>query len=176
MRKIHITRLATIAGVTGALAVATTAFAGEPNVTDPASLPKFENVRVVNVTPTAPRAASATQSSEGMRAYIDADTKRLRQANPEELAAGAVAKPFVAEPAAVQRSAAVSVESTAPAEKTLDNGAIAVMLDESSMSYSVAQVASDGTVKQECVEGKAKADAALKAKPVAASGVDRHEK
>jgi hypothetical protein len=57
----------------------------------------------------------------------------------------------------------------------LANGATRVVLGESSMSYAVARIESDGSVKSDCVTDQPSEKAALSV-AVAASGVDRHEK
>jgi len=172
MRKIHITRLVTIVG---AIAVSTAAFAADKkdNITDPATLQKFENVRVVNVAPVASKPA---QSSDNMRAFIDPETGALRAPTAADFAqaAPAAAKSKSAGPAA--RSAATqSSESAGPVSIQHADGSTSVALDESFMSYSVARVGADGKVTEDCVTGKDKMEATLKA-PVAKAGVDRHEK
>jgi hypothetical protein len=63
----------------------------------------------------------------------------------------------------------------APSVTRKANGAMSAVLSESYLSYSVARIADDGSVKLECVEGKAHAEAARKA-TAAVPGVDRHEK
>lgn len=171
MNKLNITRLAVGASVTGALVVAAMSFASGAKstqsaaaITDPASLPKFANVHVVNATP---EQIAALQKSEGasgfavgQRAYVDPATKQLRPALPEELAAdAAAAKKVAAAPAVVKVTA---------------QGAKHAKLDESFMSYAVAHVEADGSVTQDCIENQPSEQAALQA--AASSGVDRHEK
>ena len=98
-------------------------------------------------------------------AYVDAETKQLRPAFPEELAAEAKAA-----------SAAVAAEGAAPPViKTTESGATGVMLDDSYMSYAVAHKEPDGSIKQDCVENQPSEAAALKT-AVTAPGVDNHEK
>lgn len=178
MKIFNITRVATGAGIAGALAVAAFAYASANKapaplsaaaVTDPAKLPTFENVRVVNATPEqiAALAVSADNSAyaPGQRAYIDANTKQLRPAFPEELAAEA----------ATARRARVAAPRTTSIASPTDDGAKGVALDESFMSYAVARIEADGSVKQDCLENQPSEQAALAA-TVAAPGVDRHEK
>jgi hypothetical protein len=178
MKILNLTRAATAASIAGALVVAAIAYASgdksthpQPvtaGVTDPSTLPVLEHARVVNATPeqlaALARSADASEYVAGQRAYIDADTKRLRPAFPEELAAEAKAA-----------SATAAPEASAPVVTTTDTGATGVTLDESSMSYAVAHVEPDGSVKQDCVENQPNERAALKT-AVAAPGVDSHEK
>lgn len=174
MKRINITQAATVVGVAGLLGFASLAIAADqkpaakpaaPAFTDPASLPKFAHVIVVNSTP-AQRAASNAQAKPaaalGQRAYIDADSKRLRQVTPEDLAANA---------AEAQASAPAATGS--PVEVAAVAGR-AFALDESSHAYSVAHIDSKGKVKIDCVEDQAKAEAALKS--AATVQEDSHEK
>jgi hypothetical protein len=180
MKILNITRVATAAGIAGALVVAAIAYASanktpasQPitaNVTDPATLLKFEHARVVNATPEelaslAREAASRPETSVGQRAYLDADTRQLRPAFPEELAAEAAAA----------RIAAAASPAPVLHETTMANGVTRVVLDESSMSYAVARIESDGSVKSDCVTDQPSEKAALNA-AVAAPGVDKNEK
>jgi len=179
MRKIHITRLATAVGLSGALAI-TSAFAADSKkaapqpvtagVTDPASLPKFANARMINMA--VPIATSSTQSL-WMRAYVDPTTGELRGPTQEDLAKGAAAKSAKAAPAAARRSAVAAV--AAPAVTVKANGARSAVLDEKFLSYSVVHVMPDGSISQECVDGLANAEKAMKA-AATVMGVDRHEK
>ena len=174
MKRFNITRVATGAGLAGALVVAAIAYASAEKsaapapaaaVTDPASLPVFANVRVVNASPEQIAALEQGESAAyavGQRAYVDAQTKQLRPAFPEELAAEAAA----ARPAA---------SAVAPVVTISADGAKHATLDESFMSYAVARVEADGSVKQDCLENQPNAAAALQAAH-AAPGVDRHEK
>jgi hypothetical protein len=170
MKKIHITRLATIAGVTGALAVASIAAAA-----DQKPAPEKVTVTVINATPEqiAHFDRMTTQANAGMRAYVDADTKKFRAATQAELNESAAR---VAAPAAAKRSAAVSVEAAkvGPVAESLANGAKKLVLDDSYLSYAVATVGKDGKVKQACVEQQPSQQAALEA--AAKAGVDSHEK
>jgi hypothetical protein len=179
MKKLNLTRFAMAASVAGALVVAAIGFASSArpdkaqptaaSFTDPATLPKFEHVRVVNATPAelASLAREAANRSEamGQRAYLDAETRKLRAAFPDELAAEAAAA----------KSAAAASPAPALQETTMANGATRVVLDESSMTYAVARIESDGSVKSDCVTDQPSEKAALSA-AVAAPGVDKNEK
>jgi hypothetical protein len=177
MNKLNITRVAIAASITGAL-VAAIGFASgakstneqpaSASFTDPATLPQFEHARVVNATPEQ-IAALARESANsahvvGQRAYIDANTKQLRPAFPDELAAEAAAA-----------RSAPAVASTAPIVSTTDEGARGMSLDESFMSYATARIEPDGSVKQDCLENQPSEKAALQA-AAAAPGVDSHDK
>ena len=162
MKRINITHAATVFGVAGLLGVASLAIAADqkpaankaaPAFTNPASLPKFAHVTVVNATP-AQRAAfdgKAKTAAVGQRAYIDADSKRLRQITPEDLAA---------EASAAKASAPAAQSSPAPVASV--SGRV-FALDESSYAYAVAHVDSHGKVRQACVENQPNGEAALKA-------------
>jgi hypothetical protein len=179
MNKLNITRIARATGVAGALVVAAIGFASATKTTtqpaaasftDPATLPKFDHVLVVNATPAelaslAREAATRSETAVGQRAYIDAETRVLRPAFPDELAAEAAAA----------RSAAAASPAPALQETTMANGATRVVLDESSMAYAVARIESDGSVKSDCVTDQPSEKAALDA-AVAATGVDKNEK
>ena len=178
MKTFNLTRVATAASIAGALVVAAIAHSSGDNstpqlpvtagVTNPSSLPVFEHVRVVNATPeqlaALARSNNASEYVAGQRAYLDAETKRLRPAFPEELAAEAKAE-----------SAAVAPEAPAPVVTTTDSGATGVTLDDSYMSYAVARKEPNGSVKQDCVENQPSEAAALKT-AAATPGVDSHEK
>lgn len=169
MKILNITRVATAAGIAGALVIAAIAYSSanktpapqpiKANVTDPASLPKFAHVQVVNATPEQIAALNNTpQHAMAQRAYVDAQTRQLRPAFPEELAAEA---------------AAPAAPSVAFEPVQMANGGTKMMLDESHMSYAVAHVESDGSVKQDCVTDQPNEKAALS---VAASSGDSHDK
>jgi hypothetical protein len=169
MKRIHITRLVA-AGMTGALAIASTATAGEQK---PA--PQKVTVTVINATPEqiAHFDRMSAQTNAGMRAYVDPDTRQFRAATQAELNESAAR---AAAPAAAKRSAVFAVESAkvAPAPETLAGGTKKMVLDESYLSYAVATVGKDGKVKQACVEQQPSQQAALEA--AAKAGVDSHEK
>jgi len=174
MKIFNITRVATAAGIAGALAVAAIAYASGHKaaapaplnavITDPATLPKFAHVVVVNATPAqiAAKARSRSSLAMGQRAYVDPETKQLRPAFAEELAAEAAATPSNA------------VESAAPVVTVLANGTKVAKVDESYMTYAVARIDASGSIKQECVTDKPSAEAALRA--AVATGADSHEK
>jgi hypothetical protein len=169
---LNLTRVAIAASVTGALVFAAIGFASgaksttqQPTAaafTDPATLPKFAHVQVVNATPEQIAALSnSSQHTMSQRAYVNAQTGQLRPAFPEELAAEAAEAP--------------AAQAAQPQPVTMENGAKKMMLDESHMSYAVARVESDGSVRSDCVTDKPNEKAALSAF-AAAPGVDRHEK
>jgi hypothetical protein len=171
MKILNITRAATAATIAGALVVAAIAYAStnksQPtlaatHVTNPATLPKFTHVQVVNATAEqiAALSKSAPQLAQSQRAYVDAQSRQLRPAFPEEIAA---------------ESAAALPPQSAAAPVTMADGTSKMQLDESHMSYAVARIDADGSVKQDCVTDKADDKAALTSF-VAESGVDRHEK
>ena len=170
MKKIHITRLATIAGVTGALIVTSIATAAEQK-----RAPQKVTVTVINATPEqiAHFDRMSSQTNAGMRAYVDADTKQFRAATQAELDESARR---VAAPSAAKRSTAVAAEAAkvGPRAQSLASGAKKVVLDDSYLSYAVATVGKDGKVKQACVDQQPSQQAALAA--AAKAGVDSHEK
>jgi len=176
MKRINITQAAVI-GVAGLLGIASIATAADkkptakpatPAYTDPASLPKFANVKVVNATPEQ-RAASAAEAHKkpmmmGQKAYIDPATRQLRAATAEEAAAEAA-------PAA----AAASAPASSPEMRAVPSGGTVIYLDDSSNVYSVASIGADGKVKQICLDTPVKneADLAVAAKAAQESS---HEK
>jgi hypothetical protein len=178
MKILNLTRVATATSIAGALVIAAIAFArGDEStnpqpvtagITDPATLPVFEHARVVNATPeqlaALARSNNASEYVAGQRAYVDADTKQLRPATPEELAADAKAA-----------SEAGTPEATAPIVTVSETGATGVALDDSHMSYAVARIEPDGSVKQDCIENQPNEAAAIKT-AAAAPGADSHEK
>jgi len=180
MRKIHITRLATVAGVTGAIAVAAMAFASDQKSAPQAvaAAPATSStVQFVNATPEMRSKIGnpSTQSNLGMRAYVDADTKALRAATQAELNEAAASSARVAAPAAAKRSAGFAAASASPANVQLANGSTMAVLDESHLAYAVATIGPDGKVKQACVEQQPDEKAALRT-AVAMQGANRHEK
>jgi hypothetical protein len=175
MKRIHITRLATVAGVTSAIAVAAIAFAGDKVAPAAAAVPaKTRTVKFVSATPEmmARFNTQTTQSNDGMRAYVDAETKGLRAATQAELNENAAASARVAAPASAKRSAAAVA---APSARKLANGASRLKLDESSLSYAVATLGPDGKLKTACIEDQPNQEAALRT-AVAQKGADSHEK
>ena len=79
-------------------------------MTDPSTLPVLEHARVENATPeqlaALARSANTSEYAAGQRAYVRPETKQLRPAFPEELAAEAKAA-----------SAAVAAEAAAPVSR-----------------------------------------------------------
>jgi hypothetical protein len=182
MKVINITRMATAIGVAGVFGVASMAIAADtkpaakpavPAVTDPATLPKFAGVRVVNATPEQLAAlAKERATSQGMRAYVDPTTKQLRPATPEDLAAESAAAP-AAKAGVARRSALAAPEAAVAEVTTLENGARTMALGEEHMSFAIAHIAKDGSVHQDCVEDHKSAVTAVKG---AAPEGDRHDK
>lgn len=171
MKRINITHLATAAGVASVLAVAALATAGKKAeaplpaaaVTEPSTLMKFENVRVVNATPEQlALVAREHKSTQGVMAWVDPASGVLRPATADELAAAAAA-----EPAATESAAAPEVRAVGSLR--------GVSLDESHMAHAVVRIGADGKLEQACVEDQPNEKAAL-AKFVNAPEVDRHEK
>ena len=169
MKRINITHLATAAGVAGVLAIAAVATAGKQAeaprpaaaITNPSTLMKFENVRVVNATPEQLAMIAREQKSKSaLTAWVDPASGVLRAATPDELQADAATQPAVS-------------ESTA---RVLTAGnARGVTLDESSMAHAVVRINADGSLEEACVEGQPNEKTAL-AQFVNAPEVDRHEK
>jgi len=170
MKRINITQVATAIGVAGVLAADAKKSAppAPTAVTNPDKLPQYANVVVMKATPAQIAAFSGERpaANVGMRAYMDPATKQLRPGTPDDFAAEAAAAPAAKSLAAAKgvakRSAAVSAEAAGTVQTTMSDGTVSVMLDESYMSYSVATVKADGSVKQDCVEGQPSDKAALK--------------
>lgn len=169
MKRINITYLATAAGVASVLAIAAFATAGKKAeapqpvaaVTEPSTLMKFENVRVVNATPEQLASiAREHRGTQGVMAWVDPASGVLRPATPEELAAGAADEPAVA---------------TDLGETYAVGDAHGVSLDESHMAHAVVRIGADGKLEQSCVEDQPNEKAAL-AKFESAPEVDSHEK
>jgi len=181
MRKIHITRLATATGLAGALAVASIAMAADKK---PAAQPtataattvKFEHVRVERA-PAAYRFKSTdATAANGMRAFVDPASGTLRSPTAEDTlalaSADAGAKAKVAGASSAKRSA---VAAPAAAQVLLSaRGGSRIKVDESLLSYSVARVAADGSIEQDCVVGTKAADAAMNS--ASSTGAHRHDK
>jgi Cleaved Adhesin Domain len=157
-------------GVASSLAIAamaSTASAAD-NVTDPATLPKFEHVVVVNLAakqPSRPVKSPAPATQAGMRAYIDPVTKQLRQPTGEELAQQAAASKSAL--ARTLTSTAVTDESGvdySSAATHRPDGSVSVKVGDELMSYEVAHIAPDGSVTHECVGPQPNEKAALQAK------------
>lgn len=159
MRKIHITRLATVAG---ALAIASVASAADPSAAT-------SKVKMHFTKPTPEMMAKygnqAAAPQTGMRAFVDPSTGKLRDATQADLDESAAASA-----AAAKKTAKVA----APVAQKRGNGT-RVALDASYLSYAVATIGPDGKVKQECVEQQPDEKAALRT-AAAQQGADRHEK
>jgi hypothetical protein len=171
MKRINITHLAGAAGLASVLAIAAVATAGKKAetprpaaaITNPSTLMKFENVRVVNATPEQlAQVAREQKQSSGMKAWVDPASGVLRAATPEELKADAAAQPAV-------------TDSAAAPEVFVAGNARGVALDESHMAHAVVHVGADGKLQQACIEDQPNEKAAL-AEFENAPEVDRHEK
>ncbi len=130
-------------------------FAAQPATAPVDGLMQFEHVRVVN----APIAATATQAPQaGMRAYIDAETGKLRGPTGEEMQAASAEQP--AAQSRRLRAAPLSAVITSEA------GGVGMALDESFMQYAVVVRQADGSFGEVCVTGSDKADDVVKNRPV----------
>lgn len=97
-------------------------------------------------------AGVASGAAQAQIAVRDAETGQLRAPTAAEAAdLAARAKPSAA-------------AATAGAQRVLPGGGVALMLDESSMVYSVARVNAQGAVERECVTGGDAATRALQAR------------
>jgi hypothetical protein len=180
MKRINITHATAAFAVAAALA-ASAALAGDKTkraapVKAPAAAAAqmFEHVRVERASPELLAQIAAEQHQKvanGMRAYLDSNGN-LRAPTADDVAAEAAVVPLgkSAAPSAAATSAAA--ETSAPESYHAD-GSVSVVLDESSMSYSVATKSADGKVKEQCVTGQPNQQAALAA---ASKGGDRNEK
>ena len=151
-----------------AVATCTLAMAGahaaEPTFEE--QLAKFGNVRVVN-TPSAGASTLSNVGVSGLKAYKDLETGELRAATQAELEAEAAS----AAPAKSRTATASAARTAAPFAVNASLGGTKVMLDESSMQYSVVTRQPDGSFTEYCATGKAEADAVTKAGvPVASKG------
>jgi len=170
-KRINITHAATVFGVAGVLGIASFALAADQKpattksaatITDPATLARFDHVKVVAATPEQ-LAAIAHERSTGalaMKVAVDPVTLKIRQFLPEDAAA---------------TTPAAQAPSTGPVEITTPSGVQGMVLDESFMAYAVAHRAPDGKVRQACLENQKNDETALKA-AVAATGVNNNEK
>ena len=174
-------KAAALAGALAIAAVASTASAADTaakasappaaNVTDPATLPKFEHVVVVNLAAKQPagqrqvKARAPESARAGMRAYIDPVTKQLRTPTAEELAQEAATSKLAV--ARTLKSAAVIDETGADLSSAAvrrPDGSVQVQIGDEFMSYEVAQIGPDGKLTHECVGHQPSGEAALRAK------------
>lgn len=165
MKRINITRAAALVGVAGLLGLASTAIAADqkpaakpaaPAYTDPATLPKFKNVVVINATAEQRATANAAPTAPmvGQKAYVNPLTGELRPAAIEDLVEAA-AMPSAA-PAAAEGAAASN-------EIVVENGGVVGLLDESTFVYSVAHIGPDGKAHYMCADQHLNSEAALEA-------------
>jgi len=134
----------------GALSVASAASAAQPTFEE--EMAKFTNVRVVN----RPEAQVSTASMPALKAYKDPETGALRAPTQAELEADAAAAN--ASSSARSRFARVA----APQALNASKGGRKVVLDESTMQFSVVTRMPDGTLAEYCATGKDEADAVTK--------------
>ena len=155
MKRINITHLASAAGVAGVLAIAAVATAGKQAeaprpaaaITNPATLMKFENVRVVNATPEQLAAVAREQkSANGLTAWVDPSSGVLRAATPDELATNAAAEP---------------AQTTDLGETYAVGSARGVALDQSHEAHAVVRIGANGKLEQACIEDQPNEKAAL---------------
>jgi hypothetical protein len=110
-------------------------------------------------TPTADT-KTANPATGGVLVFIDPATGEIREPEKEELQSLAPgAAPDVTPDEALRRAAA----QTAPQSLTHPSGAEGVVLGEDQMVYSVVTIGPDGKLKMDCVTGKDKAEAHVKA-------------
>jgi hypothetical protein len=96
------------------------------------------------------------QAGPDSRVVRDAETGQLRAPNAAEARALDGARTQTLRGAAT-RSATLATADAAPQERVLDNGAVAMDLDESSLLYAVVRRNPDGTLSRMEVQGKATA-------------------
>ncbi len=107
---------------------------------------QYDNIQVTNLQ----RSLDVGNMGNAQQVFIDKETKKIREANPEELQEQA-------------RNAAISKRSATPSAKVskTPSGAWAARLGEEHQSYSVAKRNADGTISAQCIEGKSSADKSL---------------
>ena len=140
----------------------------------PSAAPQGQQPAAMAAQASTPKAPAATQvvrvparaEDAGQRAFIDPKTGKLREPEPEEIAA-------------LKPSAAVTSPGTLAAAvefKEGPGGAVGMVVPEELLSYSVATINPDGTVSTACVDGKKAAEAAVRApKPTQAGARKEHD-
>ena len=139
--------------IAASLIASSTALAADVTVVD--GLLQFPNVRVVNA---AQPAAPVPSAQGGLRAYKDSATGELRGPTLEERQAEAQAASSAAT-SSVRRSSTggdVVVGQNVPAAS-----GVGVMLDDSSLQYTVMVRKADGSLEEVCVTGPDAARALL---------------
>jgi hypothetical protein len=106
--------------------------------------------------------------SAGQKAYKDPVTGEIRQPTPEEAQALDAAGQQKTSKKSLAKTAAAPQENLVSAD-----GAIGLTLSDESMAYSVATKSPDGKVTIGCLDGKTKAESAVKSnsKPATAKSV-----
>ena len=127
------------------LIASSTALAADVTVVD--GLLQFPNVRVVNA---AEPAVSATPAQGGLKAYKDSATGELRGPTLEERQAEAQAVSSAATSSARRSS---SASDTVAGRNVPAASGVGVMLDESSLQYTVMVRKADGSLEEICVTG-----------------------
>lgn len=143
-----------------ALVGSSAAIAAEPTSVD--GLLQFANVRVIN----APQAAlSSTAGPQGgMRAYKDSAESALRGPTTEEMQAASPSKAKTV--SARSASSSESSPSTDAPVFAAAGGGQTVVLDDSSLQYSVVVRQADGSLAEICVTGPDAANEIIKKQPV----------
>ncbi len=140
------------------------ATAAEPKSVD--GLLQFANVRVVD----APQSAATAAPQGGMRAYKDSADSELRGPTTEELQDAAAASRLALRRSASGADAAGDNELPTFA---VPGGGVGVVLDESSMQYSVVVRQADGSLKEVCVTGPNAAEAVVRMPSVRKTAANR---
>lgn len=104
---------------------------------------QFNNIQVINLN----RTIDVGNTGNAQQVFIDKETKKIREANPEELQEQA------SKNAASKRSMAASTKVS----KT-PSGAWAARLGEEHQSYSVVSRNADGSLTARCIDGKSSAE------------------
>ncbi len=139
----------------------------QADVTKSSGIMTFEHVRVVNAPIThantrdgaaAQGQALAQNNSAGMRAYVDPQTKRLREQSPDEArqVASESRVRLKSQRAPMARSSASFVESSDGAQIIYGaDGSEGILLDEDTMVYQLGHKEANGAIGQQCVQGEA---------------------
>ena len=140
-----------VVALSAALVASSGVAAAEPKSVD--GLLQFANVRVVD----APRSTAAGVPQGGMRAYKDSADSELRGPTTEELQAAAAASRSTLRGARSIDAAGDDEQATF----AVPGGGFGVVLDESTMQYSVAVRRPDGSLEEVCVTGPQAAEAVV---------------
>lgn len=177
-------RLPLAVGLACAVGISTSVLADTPKAesskaTSPAGVMTFEHVRVVNA-PIAASSAAAPAQSQGLRAYIDQNSKRLREQTPDEAHQVATERRVRMQvsrvPMARSASANAVDDSVGPQMIYGADGSVGLLLDEESMVYQVAHKDANGDVGQQCVNGKTEAAKALQSNTDSKHDEVRHDR